>query len=157
MCSNKNFWGKKYARSMLDILWNIVINRVINELMMILCCIVLLTGFSPTGNDAWLSAEILSARWQGDGFGVGAGQVICETQHSDVILTADESFVLPNIYWLINSLECFVGIEGHVALDINPRPGYNNLISGGLYDSDLYCLSKDLYYLSLLYKTKCNV
>ena len=29
---------------------------------------------------------------------------------------------------MINPLECFFGIEGHVALDINPGPGYNTLL-----------------------------
>ena len=29
---------------------------------------------------------------------------------------------------LINSLKCFFGSEGRVALDINPRPGYDSLL-----------------------------
>ena len=30
--------------------------------------------------------------------------------------------------WLINPLECSLGIEDHVALDRNPGPGYNTLL-----------------------------
>ena len=29
---------------------------------------------------------------------------------------------------MIDPLECFFGIEGHVALDRNPGPGYNTLL-----------------------------
>ena len=29
---------------------------------------------------------------------------------------------------LINPLECFFGIKGHVALERNPGPGYNILL-----------------------------
>ena len=30
--------------------------------------------------------------------------------------------------WLINPLKGFFGSEGHVALDINPGPGYDTLL-----------------------------
>ena len=36
-------------------------------------------------------------------------------------------FLIKNdwLIWLMNPLECFFGIEGHVALDRNQGPGYN--------------------------------
>ena len=34
----------------------------------------------------------------------------------------------PMIDSFTNPLKCFFGIEGHVALDKNPRPGYDTLL-----------------------------
>ena len=40
---------------------------------------------------------------------------------------------------MINPLECFFSIKGHVAVDRNPGPGYDALLLQ-LIPGDLYCV-----------------
>ena len=57
---------------------------------------------------------------------------------------------------LINPLECFSCIEGHVALDRNPGPGYDTLLLRHRYSFtiDLY---HDIRYIHLFVLTKNDI